>query len=218
MPLNEFRDYDEYWEKRKNVPLLHRYQVVADRINDGSRVIDIGCGEGTFLEYLLSKKSNCRVFGLDVSSVAIRRLREKGIHGAVIGEVEPSSIFDGECDYVVLMEVLEHVQDAEGLFLTAATFKPKSIFVSIPNSGYILNRLRLLFGRFPITAIVFHMKEHIRFWTVRDFKEWTYHLGWYVHSCVGQERAQKCLPRMLLRIWPEMFANQVIFEVRPLSQ
>lgn len=214
MPLNNFGNYDDYWEKRGGLHRFHRYEVVANRIEDGTSVVDIGCGEGAFLECLLEIRKRCRVFGFDVSSVAIRKLHERGIDGAVIGEMPISEALGGACDHVVMMEVLEHVHDAEGLFAEAARLNPTSMFITIPNAGYLIHRLRLLFGRFPITAVIFHVKEHIRFWTVRDFNEWVLHMGWRVYSCTGQEWSPGRIQRALIRICPSLFAGQVIYEVR----
>ena len=220
MPLNEFRDYDEYWDKRGSdhakPQILHRFVDITNRIEAGTSVLDIGCGDGVFLAYLMEKKPACEVFGLDLSVKAVAALQARGIAGRVIEEGRAlRQLVDRDFQNVVMMEVIEHVHNAEGLLAQALAFNPKRIFITIPNAGFFVHRARLMFGgRFPVTAIVFHVKEHIRFWTVKDFYHWADHHGCEVIACVGQERTTNWLKLFLLRLSPALFAGQVIFELR----
>lgn len=220
MPLNDFSDYNEYWDKRapdhSKPVILHRFVDIANRIEAGTSVLDIGCGDGVFLAYLKNAKPACDVFGLDVSEKAVAALAKRGITGQVIKEGRPlRQLVDRDFENVILMEVIEHVHDAEGLMAQALAFNPKRIFITIPNAGFLVHRARLMFGgRFPVTAIVFHVKEHIRFWTVKDFHQWADYLGCEVVACVGQERTTNWLKLFLLRLSPGLFAGQVIFELR----
>jgi methionine biosynthesis protein MetW len=219
-PLREFADYDEYWIERDRTgwvaPILHRYQVIADRIPDGSSVLDIGCGDGGFLRYLRSRRSNLYIVGMDLSGKAINLLRASDIDGHVIDTVKPlREQLDRDFDYVVLMEVIEHVPDAENLVRQALAFNPKCVYITIPNVGYFMHRLRLMFGRFPVASIIYHMKEHVRFWTVKDFFEWARVMNLEVSDYVGQLNTKYALLRTLIRCCPSLFAAQVVFECRP---
>jgi methionine biosynthesis protein MetW len=221
MPLNDFKDYDDYWTQRaKTSPqqvVLHRFVSIADRIPDGSSVIDIGCGDGAFLAYLKEHRPKSIVFGMDISANAVSFLKKREINGAAITAGKSLREIAGrDFDYVVMMEVIEHVHDAEGLFLQALRFNPKTLFITIPNTGYIMHRLRLMFGgRFPITYIIYHMKEHIRFWTVKDFIQWAESMGCKVVCYRGQEKTINPLRLYLIRHFPSLFAAQMIYEVEP---
>ena len=69
-----------------------------------------------------------------------------------------------------MFEVLEHIPNAEeAMFRIKDAFKSKIAFFSIPNSGSLYDRIRLLRGRFPKQWVV-HPSEHVRFWTLNDFK------------------------------------------------
>lgn len=214
MPLKDFVDYDEYWARRqehhKQREFLPRYKIITDLVPDGTSVLDVGCGCGDFLAYLKRHRPNCDVLGADISPLAIRILKEHGQSGCVVSPDLPlSAQIDRKFDYVVLMEVIEHVVDAESFLRDVVAFCPKRIFVTIPNMGYILNRLRLLFGRMPITVIIHHMREHVRFWTVRDFREWAHVLGLDVKSVVAQNGHSP----WLARLWPSLLARQVVYEL-----
>jgi len=90
---------------------------------------------------------------------------------------------DKTFDYIVLSEILEHIQEPEKIMRIIKNRFNKNVIITIPNSGFILHRLRLLFGKFPVVVIVYHVKEHIRFWTHSDFRYWCKHLGYKVISC-----------------------------------
>lgn len=221
-PLDEFDSYDDYWTKRTASgdlpPLMPRYQLIAAEIPDGSTVLDIGCGDGSFLRYLQSTKPHCRTVGADISSIMINKLTTQGFEGKLISSDRPlQEQFDEYFDYVVMMEVIEHVHDAEGLTRQAARLARKRLYISIPNVGFVLHRLRLaLCGRFPVTNVRCHMKEHIRFWTVKDFSEWIHHLGFTLIAVSPQVGSNEpWLIRLLAKTWPALMSKSVIYEVDP---
>lgn len=53
-----------------------RASLISEWIKPGSSILDVGCGEGFLMEYLLRKK-NCKVYGVDVSRKAIEIVRSK---------------------------------------------------------------------------------------------------------------------------------------------
>jgi len=221
MPLNDFNDYDDYWKRRVTQGVSHtvipRYTWVAERIPDGDSVIDIGCGDGAFLAYLKSRNPASPLFGIDISEEAISHLKERGIDGVrTDGTIPLRKLVDRDFDIVVLMEVLEHMSEAEAFFKEVLALNPKRIFVSIPNVGYLPYRLRLMFGgRFPATTILYHIKEHLRFWTVNDFRQWAGVMGCDVARCAGQENSRSAFGRFLARRFPSLFSYQVIYELTP---
>lgn len=216
-PLNDYPDYNEYWERRhasgKNPGLLHRYQAIAALLPSGASVLDVGCGDGSFGIHLRSVRPDCKYFGVDISASAIAIMKERGLAGAVIDPaVRLRAQVDGTFDVVTAMEVIEHVHDAEELMRDITDIAGKEVVITIPNSGFILHRIRLaVFGRFPVTTIVFHMKEHIRFWTYRDFREWAALFGLTIGKFIGQEGSDSPLERFFMRNFPALFAAQVIY-------
>jgi methionine biosynthesis protein MetW len=218
-PLDEFASYDEYWDQRaqqgfRDPPhVMMRYRCVSERIPDGARVLDVGCGDGGFLAHLKKQRPSCEVLGADVSARSVAMLSERGIPGLVLDPARPlREQIDGSFDYVVLMEVIEHIVDAESVIRDVCRFNPKRIFVSVPNMGFIFNRIRLMFGgRMPITVIVYHMREHVRFWTVKDFHEWAEVMGLEVKGVFGQHGY---IPA-LVEHFPALFARAVVYELAP---
>ena len=58
MLLNDFKSYDEYWTKRGfHEPSRHRAEIISEYIDKDSTILDIGCGDGTVLDYLSNNSS-----------------------------------------------------------------------------------------------------------------------------------------------------------------
>jgi methionine biosynthesis protein MetW len=207
MPLDEFENYDDYWQKRNELSVLYRYKYVTDHLPETGRVLDIGCGDGTFLKYLKSRKPKLELMGIDLSEVAIAKLKAAGIPGMVYDISETDLLLEVNADYVVIMELLEHLVNPEAVMRKVKMIETQRCYVTIPNLGYIENRLRLGFGgKMPITVIIFHIREHLRLWTVADFKYWADQMGYRVVEYHGQGG----MP-LLWRFWPSLFAVQMIY-------
>jgi methionine biosynthesis protein MetW len=211
MPLMEFSNYDDYWEKRGEQKPKHRFVWVAQQLPDQATLLDVGCGDGAFLEYARTQKPDLRLLGIDGSASAIAKLRAKGLEAEVVGDLNaPDLTKFRDVDVIVAMELIEHLPEPELLMKEFLKTKADVFYITIPNLGFIVNRLRLaLGGRMPITAIVYHIKEHLRFWTVRDFHQWADHCGFTVEKYVGQNGFAG-----LWRIWPSLFARQMIYVLK----
>jgi len=174
-------DYDDYWkEKRgKRIGSLSLWQrkranIVLRCVEKENPVtfVDIGCGDGAVLKFLKEHLNISKATGVDVSDFALQKAKEFGIETV---KVDISDVKNVEAipvaDYILLFEILEHIQDSE-LFLRDVMKKAKKgVFFSFPNTGFYAYRLRLLFGKFPMQWRV-HPSEHLRFWTHRDLKWW----------------------------------------------
>jgi len=197
-------DYEDYWRVRGHHSFQPRYRIIAELIEPGSSVLDVGCGDGWLLEHLIQTR-NVTGFGIDISPEAVRMARKRGVP-AEVGDVltwQP----DKEYEYVILSEVLEHLPNPEEVINKVRCCFRQAIIASIPNIGYYPHRLRLLLGRFPIQWSL-HPAEHLRFWTMVDFSDWirTFDLEVEaVHSSDGF--------LVLHRYWPNLFGNQIVFVI-----
>ena len=200
-------DYDTYWGVRDEVEVGERFRALASLIEPGAEVLDVGCGEGTFLEYLVRTRS-AKAWGVDISEAALKTARGRGL-SVERGDASQGELPDRPCDHVVAAEVLEHIPEPEKLLLAAGRRCRRSVVVSIPNVGFYFDRLRLLFGRFPVQWL-HHPSEHLRFFTVRDFVEWANDLGFEVENIVPVTGFP-----VLMRWWPNLFAQQTVMALVP---
>lgn len=113
----------------------------------------------------------------------------------------------------MLASVLEHIPEAEVFFNESYRYAKKYMFVIIPNTGYWINRIRLgIFGKGPITHVIYHIKEHLRFWTVADFLHWAKVLNYRVEYYMGVRGVP-----VLYEVAPRLFASTVLYVVSSAS-
>lgn len=200
-------NYDAYWRAKGEMLFTGRCPVLAGLVAPGSTVLDIGCGEGVTLKYLRDKRG-VRGRGLDISSEAVDRTRSKGIDAAQADVSAEGFSVDGVYDHIIISEVLEHIPNPECLLQKVKGKFNTSLLLSIPNSAYYVHRLRLLFGRFPVQW-AWHPGEHLRFWSLVDFRELLQDNGYEVVSVKTHSGFL-----FLHGLWPNLFADSAIFEVR----
>lgn len=208
-------DYDDYWQDKcgDNLGLANCFQSdrarwIADRVNEGESVLDVGCGDGAVL-LQIKRHKKIRALGADLSEVALQFLSGKGVETIRLDLTEPNNITElPVADYVLLLEVLEHLPDPELLLELIFDKADKGLFFSFPNSGYLMHRLRFLFGRFPVQWRL-HPGEHLRFWTYRDLLWWIRELG-YDGKC--EVDTYQGIP-LLNRLWPSVFAEALIVKI-----
>jgi len=211
MPLREFSDYDDYWDKRGRQEPKHRFVWVTRQLPGVGTLLDVGCGDGAFLEYVREQRTGLRLLGIDGSAAAIAKVHQKGLAGEVVEDLNAPDLGNFlDVDVVVAMELIEHLPEPELLMKEFLKTRAGVFYITVPNLGFVINRLRLaLGGKMPVTAIVYHIKEHLRFWTVRDFYYWASHCGFKVVEHAGQNGFFG-----LWRIWPSLFARQMIYVLK----
>lgn len=208
--------YDQYWQEKKKGALgipnsfqVARGEWIAKRINSNSSVVDIGCGDGSVL-FVIQKHKKIDAFGVDVSNFVLDFLNKKGIKGIYVDLGKENALEKiPKCDHALILEVLEHMPKPEEYIFNILKIVNKSIFISIPNTGYIKHRLRLLFGKFPLQWRT-HPSEHLRFWTVDDFEWWIESIGLKNRT---EYRCYAGIP-ILNRIWPKLFSQGIIAEIK----
>ena len=113
-------NYDDYWKDKRgnNLGYANSWQKqrgdwIVSRIEEGSTVLDIGCGDGGVLLYMKSKK-DFDAIGADISELVLNFLNSKGIKTIKFDINDFESIEKlPEVDYVMMLEVLEHMPNPE---------------------------------------------------------------------------------------------------------
>ncbi len=206
--------YEDYWRDRIETgvftePARRRAAGVLPFISDGDSVLDVGCGTGETLEYISSRREISGT-GLDISEVALEKVRGRGFGTIKADLTSEGTRLDGVFDHIILFEVLEHVADSEILISNLKGRFRKGLYVTTPNLGYAAHRLRLLFGRFPVTYIA-DPREHLRYWSTRDFLVWSRWLALGDPDVIGLRGKIGFLARCL----PSIFASEVLYRITP---
>ncbi len=128
--------------------------VLAGLIPDGSRVLDLGCGEGQLLAHL--EQRGCEIQGVEIDGEAVVRAVRRGvpvIEADIEGEL--STFADGSYDVVVLSQTLQAMVNPAQVLRELKRVGTRGV-VSVPNFGLWRNRLALLRGRMPVSATIPH--------------------------------------------------------------
>ena len=123
--------------------------VIADLIPAGSRVLDLGCGNGDLLRLLMEK--GCTGTGVDLDPRNVIECLRGGVNVIELDlDTELGEFGDDSYDFVVLSRTLQTVHRPRGVLAEMGRIAVHSI-VSMPNFAHWRNRLRLLGGRMPMS-------------------------------------------------------------------
>ena len=148
------------------------HRLIAELVEPGSRLLDIGCGDGALLE-LLAREKNVDGRGIEISQEGVNASVRRGL-SVIQGDAETdlADYPDAAFDYVVLSQTLPAIRDPKGVLLELLRIG-RSAIVSIPNFGHWRNRLQLLTrGRMPARAgsgELWYETPVIRPCTIKDF-------------------------------------------------
>jgi len=178
-------------------------------------VIDLGCGNGAFLQLL--KEKNIVAEGVDISDEAIAACRRNGLM-AIKHNLEEGKLpyEDNKFAFAVILDNLEHLFDPSEL-LAEAKRVAEGIIISVPNFSSLPARLQMIYGRVPENNTP--NKGH-RYWfnyhilsdmvnglnlKIEDIKMNTV---WEDKVFIGK------LMKSLCRIWPNLFALSFVVKLK----
>ena len=152
--------------------MKQEFKIISDLINESSHVLDVGCGDGILMEYLVKeKKVNIR--GIEISKTKVQNCIAKGLT-IIEGNAEEDlkQFPDKSFDYVVLSQTLQAFLNPEKVINELLRIGKQAI-VTIPNFGYWKIRLHLLLkGTMPVTRTLpneWYNTPNIHLCTIKDF-------------------------------------------------
>lgn len=160
---------------------------IANWINEGAHVLDVGCGDGQMLTYLQSSK-NCTGYGIEIDDNRVHASIDNGINVIQYDLEKGLGLFpDNGFDTVLCLSALQVMQNVEGLLRDIARVGREAI-VSFPNFAYWPHRLELLRGRMPVSSSLpyaWFNTPNVRCATIGDFTDLASHAGLRVLDCVA---------------------------------
>ncbi|QIL42764.1 methionine biosynthesis protein MetW [Acidovorax sp. HDW3] len=150
-------------------PLLH---AIARLVPEGSRVLDLGCGDGALLAHLQQARG-CSGYGVEIDDAKVLACVRRGVNVLQLNLEDGLAIFeDNSFDVVLQIDTLQHLRNAEVMLRETARIGRAGI-VAFPNFAHWPNRLSILRGRMPVTRRLpyqWYDTPNIRVGTFKDFE------------------------------------------------
>ena len=155
----------------KDLKMKKEFKVIADLLPNNTRVLDVGCGDGSLMS-LLNEEKHIEVRGLELNQENVQECIHKGL--PVIqgnAETELHQFPDKSFDYVVLSQTLQAFYEPEKVLRNLLRIG-KSVVISIPNFGFWKVRIKLLFfGEMPVTKTLpntWYNTPNLHMCTIKD--------------------------------------------------
>jgi methionine biosynthesis protein MetW len=187
-------------------PLDHR--LIARMIEPGSRVLDLGCGDGDLMK-LLEDKRQAKVQGVELNEASIYNCVAKGL-SVFHGDIDTGLVgFPNQSfDYVILNQSLQQVKRVD-FVVEEALRVGRQVVVGVPNFAYWRARYMLLAcGRAPMTPALpyaWHDTPNLRFLSLLDFRDYCAQRG------IRIVRRYALGIRHVVRLWPNGLALNGLF-------
>ena len=152
--------------------MKNEFKIIVNLLPTQSRVLDVGCGDGTLIEALIKQK-NIDARGIELEENKVKQCISKGL--SVIqgnAETELGQFPDKAFDFVVLSQTLQAFYQPENV-LNQLLRIGKKVIISIPNFGYWQVRTSLLFfGKMPVTKSLpdsWYNTPNLHVCSIKDF-------------------------------------------------
>ena len=177
-------------------------KTIADWINQGATVLDLGCGDGELLAYLISVKQ-VHAQGIELDEHALIKCVASGLN-VYQQDIDTglSEYANKSFDYVILNQTLQQVKKPD-FVLQEALRVGKKVIVGIPNFAYYKGRASIFFrGRVPVTASLpyqWYDTPNLHFLSINDFHDYTKNKNILINATFFKSgnRKVKLLPNLL---------------------
>lgn len=185
-------------------------EIIAELVPRGSRVLDLGCGNGELLAHLRDARQ-CTGYGIEIADADVLACTQRGVNVIQLNLEEGLSIFEDQSfDVVLQLDTMQHLRHTERLLRETARVGRIGI-VSFPNFAHWPNRLRVFTGRMPVTKALpyqWYDTPNIRVGTYTDCEVLLRKDGFEVLDGFGIQGGE------VVRRFPNLLANVAVFKFR----
>jgi methionine biosynthesis protein MetW len=184
-------------------------KAIAELVPQGSRVLDLGCGDGAMLEYLQRHRA-CTGYGVEIDDANVLACVKRGVNVIQLNLDEGLALFgDASFDVVLQIDTLQHLRNAEVMLRETARVGRVGIVV-FPNFAHWPNRLSILQGRMPVTRRLpyqWYDTPNIRVGTHADLADLAHRTGLKVLDSFGLQEGRT------VRFAPNLRAGTSVYKL-----
>ncbi|MBF0252225.1 MAG: methionine biosynthesis protein MetW [Candidatus Omnitrophica bacterium] len=191
--------------------LKYDHRIIGGIVTPKSKVMDLGCGKGELLEYLVKRK-DVQGYGIEINEQDIYSCVEKGL------SVSQSDIDSGLADYpaeffdfVIInqtMQQLHHPKNA----IKEALRVGKNAIIGFPNFCVLPARIQLFFyGKVPVMPSLpyeWYNTPNLHFLSIKDFEKFCQDEGFVIEEKFFITGSKK------IGMFPNLFAENAIFHIK----
>jgi len=182
-------------------------EALARLVPQGSRVLDLGCGNGAMLSYL-QRERGCTGYGVEYADANVLACVRRGVNVLQLNLDEGLAMFEDQSfDVVLQIDTLQHLRNAETMLRETARVGRIGI-VAFPNFAHWPNRLSVLRGRMPVTRHLpyqWYDTPNIRVGTFKDFEVLATKNRLRILDAFGLDNGQ------IVRRLPNLCASRAVF-------
>ena len=186
----------------------HLLESIARLVPPGSRVLDLGCGDGALLAHLQATRQ-CSGYGVEIDDAKVHACIRRGVNVLQLNLEDGLSMFgDDAFDVVLQIDTLQHLRNAETMLRETARVGRIGI-VAFPNFAHWPNRLAVLQGRMPVTRRLpyqWYDTPNIRVGTYADFEVLARSCGLTIDDSFGLQEDRE------VRFAPNLLASTAVFK------
>ena len=183
-------------------------EIIASLVPPGSRVLDLGCGDGELLAHL-QRHRGCSGYGIEISDANVLACVQRGVDVVQLNLDEGLTLFDdASFDVVLQLDTLQHLRNTVDMLRETARVGKQGI-VSFPNFAHWPHRLSVLRGRMPVTRSLpyqWYDTPNIRVATFADFEVLAEQNGLRILESFGVHEGE------IVTRWPNLMASKAVFK------
>jgi methionine biosynthesis protein MetW len=181
---------------------------IARLVPPGSRVLDLGCGDGALLAHLQATRQ-CHGYGVEIDDAKVHACVKRGVNVLQLNLEDGLSMFgDDAFDVVLQIDTLQHLRNAQTMLRETARVGRTGI-VAFPNFAHWPNRLAVLQGHMPVTKRLpyeWYDTPNIRVGTFNDFEVLARRNNLSIEDGFGLHEGKE------VRFAPNLLANTAVFK------
>lgn len=182
-------------------------ESIARLVPPGSRVLDLGCGDGALLAHLQATRA-CSGYGVEIDDGKVLACMRRGVNVLQLNLEDGLTMFgDDAFDVVLQIDTLQHLRNAETMLRETARVGRLGV-VAFPNFAHWPSRLHVMQGRMPVTKRLpyqWYDTPNIRVGTHADFEVLARRNGLTIEDSFGLHEGRE------VRVLPNLMASTAVF-------